>query len=230
VIVSTAEAGVLSDRLPRRNGVKNAIALLALITSTLVYSPRAGADFLSNGPSAKGQEVTTYLPETQHMRNRSGMGLGLCVFTSIELAARYQNVVELDGYQEWMTKRMGGGYPEKVDSTLAKFCNEKGVQVPAYVQHTGGDEKFLELALATGRMPSVTYDGRDGVYYRGRVAHMVDLAHLSESTAAIQDNNYPGKWLWMSRAEFLERWRGNGGGWAVVLLGPPPAPIPVNAK
>jgi hypothetical protein len=162
------------------------------------------------------------------MRNRSGMGLGLCVFTSIELAAKFQNVVELDGYQEWMTHRMGGGYPEKVDATLTKFCNEKGLMVPSYVQHTGGDEEFLKLALATGRYISVTYSGRDGVYYRTSVAHMVNLVHLSSEWACIQDNNYPGKWLWMSRQEFLDRWRGNGGGWAVVLLGPPPAPIPVN--
>jgi hypothetical protein len=33
----------------------------------------------------------------------------------------------------------------------------------------------------------------------------------------------------MPPAEFLARWRGSGGGWAVVLLKPGPPPIPINA-
>lgn len=168
------------------------------------------------------------LPDSQHMRNRSGRGLGLCVFTSIELSARYQNVGELDGFQEWMTHRVGGGWPEKVDDMIAKFCTEKGITPPQYVQHTGGDVEFLKLALATGRYPAVTYNGRDGKFYTMRVAHMVNLVHLDDKWAVIQDNNYPQKFLWMSTNEFLERWRGGGGGWAVVLLGPPPSPIPTN--
>jgi hypothetical protein len=59
---------------------------------------------------------------------------------------------------------------------------------------------------------------------------MVNLVHLSAKSAAIQDNNFPGKWLWLPRAMFLERWRALGGGWAVVLLKAGPPPIPVNAN
>src|SRR6185437_9808487 len=86
-----------------------------------------------------------------------------------------------------------------------------------------GDDTFLDLAIHTGRCPAVTYDGRDN-FYRGSVAHMVTLAHIDQQRAAIIDNNRPGEWLWMSRADFLSRWRGMGGGWAVVFLGPPPTP------
>ena len=97
----------------------------------------------------------------------------------------------------------------------------------AYVQHTGGDESFLELALKTGRMPGVTYAGRDN-RYSGPIAHMVNLVYLDADQAAILDNNYPEKLLWMSRKEFLTRWRDQGGGWAVVLLTPPASPPPYN--
>ncbi|MBA4191752.1 MAG: hypothetical protein C0467_27545 [Planctomycetaceae bacterium] len=74
---------------------------------------------------------------------------------------------------------------------------------------------------------------------------MVNLVHLDDHTAAILDNNFPGTWLWMSRTDFLARWRGVrpdgraflardgrgravpiGGGWAIVLLHSPPPPYP----
>jgi len=104
----------------------------------------------------------------------------------------------------------------------------RGLPTPAYIQHTGGDAEFLKLALKTGRYVSVTYNGRDNIHYSGAIAHMVNLVHLSDRWAAIHDNNFPGKWLWLPTADFLNRWRGSGGGWAVVLLKPGPPPIPVN--
>jgi hypothetical protein len=147
----------------------------------------------------------------------------LCVYTSVWHSAQWQNVAVLDGYRRWMERRPGGGYPSKVDQTLAAYCRELGRPVPGYVQHTGGDDTFLDLAIRTDRCPAVTYDGRDD-FYRGPVAHMVNLAHLDRDRAAILDNNRPGSWVWMSRADFLARWRGTGGGWAIVLLEAPPPP------
>ncbi len=170
------------------------------------------------------------IPVSRHIRNTGGSdGAGLCVFTSGQLAADWQHVRELDGWRKWMERRPGGGWPEKVDDCLTKFCKEKGVAVPPYVQHTGGDVKFLELAIATGRMPSVTYAGRDD-FYNSRIAHMVNLAHLDKESAAIIDNNRPGKWVWMSRSEFLDRWRDMQGGWAYVFLAPPPPPHPTKPR
>jgi hypothetical protein len=40
-------------------------------------------------------------------------------------------------------------------------------------------------------MPAVTYGYSPR--YGGRVAHMVNLVHLSERWAAILDNNFPGR-------------------------------------
>jgi len=188
------------------------------------------------------------LPASQHKRNAAGSdGFGLCVYTSAWHAAIWQSVSELYGFRDWMTRRPGGSYPEKFEATLNAYCKERGIPCPGYVQHTGGDVEFLALALKTGRMVCVTYCGVDGASHYGHevIGHMVNLVHLDDSTAAILDNNFPGTWLWMSRSDFLARWRGVqpdgrpflardgrgravpiGGGWAIVLLQSPPPPYP----
>jgi hypothetical protein len=191
----------------------------ALAPATVAFTP--------GGPvSPAGAPATVDLPASQHMKNVGGSdGAGLCVFTSVEHSARWQAVRELDGFQAWMRRRPGGGWPEKLDQMLERFCAEKRVELPPYIQHNGGDESFLRLALKTDRFPCVTYAGRDD-FYRSRIAHMVNLAHLDDSVAAIVDNNRPGVWLWMTRDEFLYRWRDMQGGWAVVFLDAPPPPHP----
>lgn len=194
----------------------------------MVTSASAGP-FVADGNLREGEAIACDLPVAEHLRNATGRdGLGLCVFTSIEHAARWANEPALIGFRDFMTQRPGGGWPEKVEETIPQFAASKGLPVPRYVQHTGGDPEFLRLALKTGRYVCVTYNGRDGVFYRGAIAHMVNLVHLSEKWAVIHDNNFPGKWLWMTPADFLDRWRGSGGGWAIVLLKPGPPPIPVN--
>lgn len=200
-------------------------AVAALATAALAIEPTR------EPVSPDGTRAVVDLPTSQHMRNVGGSdGAGLCVFTSLQHASYWQNVRELDGFRAWMQRRPGGGWPQKVDQMFAQFCREKGVSVPPYIQHTGGDESFLELALKTDRVPCVTYAGRDD-FYSGRIAHMVNLAHLDSQRAAIIDNNRPGNWVWMTRAEFLSRWRDMQGGWAIVLLADPPPPMPeVHAR
>ncbi len=190
-----------------------------------------------------GTNATIDLPAARHVRNVGSRvdGLGLCVFTSVQQAADWHNVPQLLGFQRWMVKRPGGGHPEKLDRELAAYCASQGRPTPAYVQHVGGDEAFLDLAVKTGRMASITYAGADG-FYPGAVLHMVNLAHLDAERGAVIDNNRPGQWVWMTRRQLLNRWRGLtdagtpmvvrdgaqvfavGGGWAVVLLAPPPPP------
>lgn len=176
------------------------------------------------GPDGK-TEVACDLPVDQRTRNVGGRdGAGLCVFTSVQNSARYQNESRLVNFQADMRKEPGGGYPSKLDTMIARY----GKGTP-YLQYEGGDPAILEAALATGRMPGITYDGRDP-HYRGTIAHMVNLVYLDKNIACCLDNNFIGEQelVWMSRDEFLSRWRGNGGGWAVVLLSPPPPPVPTN--
>lgn len=184
------------------------------------------------GPT--GIEVACDLPPACRMRNVGGRdGAGLCVFTSINHAAHWQNEPRLKEFQRQMRAEPGGGYPEKVDRMIAKYAS--GAE---YVQHTGGDLEFLWHAIKSGRMPSVTYDGRDMHYGPGRsVAHMVNLVHMdppekSPRMCAILDNNFPGEkeLVWMTVDEFAERWRAKGGGWAVVLKAPRPALTPRNSQ
>lgn len=203
-------------------GIRNLIAgasLLALAGAVAGFTPTAE-------PVSGGTRAVVDLPAGRHIKNVGGSdGAGLCVFTSAQHAADWQNVRDLDGFREWMRRKPGGGWPQKFDKMVAEFCKEKGVPVPLYVQHTGGDDGFLDVAIKTDRMPCVTYAGRDD-YYSGRIAHMVNLAHLDSQRAAIIDNNRPGVWLWMTRAEFLTRWRDMQGGWAVVFMAAPPPPHP----
>ena len=123
-----------------------------------------------------------------------------------------------------MRKELGGGYPEKVDKMITKYG--KGTR---YLQHTGGDEKLLLAAIKSGRMPSITYCGYDP-HYNGPVSHMVHLVYADAQWWCISDNNFPkdNQFVWMGRDDFLQRWKGNSGGWAVFLLQPPASPVPHN--
>jgi len=211
----------MRDRIP-------ALALLfaSLCAALLPAQGEFGASV--GGPvSPEGTPAQVALPVAMHMKNVGGSdGAGLCVFTSIEMDARWQNVPELDGLQSYMRRRPGGGYPAKVDSVLKAFCAGKGVPVPPYVQVESKDLEILRLAMKTGRPCAITQGYLPG--YRGRIAHMVCLAHAGKpgESWAILDNNYPGRWAWMSEAEFLKSYAAWGNGWAVILLNPGPPPEP----
>ncbi|MSR31568.1 MAG: hypothetical protein EXR99_08695 [Gemmataceae bacterium] len=173
-------------------------------------------------PDAK-EALTCDLPGGEHMKNAGGNdGAGLCVFTSVDHAARWQNEERAIGFQQRMRAEPGGGYPEKLERMMERHCSGA-----PFLQYTGNDPALLRLGLRTGRMPAVTYGFSPR--YGGRVAHMVNLVHLSDRWACVLDNNYPGEdqYEWMTPPEFLKRWTMGGGGWAVFLLAPPPPPIPV---
>lgn len=200
------------------------LAVLLVLVATAAPAIDAG------GPDNHGEQITVDLPTDLHRRNTSSKGLGNCVWTSIHHCALYHSVPALEEFPKWLIAAgiPGGGSPGKVADLIPQIARSRGLPVPDYIQHTGGDAEFLKLALRTGRYVAVTYAGSDGVYYSGGVDHMVNLVHLSDQWAVIMDNNNPGKYLWMTPNEFLARWRARGGGWALVLLAPPPPPIPRN--
>lgn len=170
------------------------------------------------------EQIQIDLPGTQQLKNVGGRdGAGLCVFTSIEHSGRWQNVEKLTGFQNQMKKELGGGWPEKVDKMLGKYAPNT-----AYLQYSGDDPSLLKLAIKTGRMPCVTYGYSPRYGGSGRIAHMVNLVHLTDKWAAVLDNNFVGEnnYEWMAPAEFTRRWKLGGGGWAVFLLAPPPPPPP----
>lgn len=199
-------------------------AIVVLTLSVLLVNYACGIE--KGGREHGGEVVSLDLPDDQHTKNTTGTdGAGLCVFHSIRHSSRYQNIECLEGLVSYMEKLPGGGYPQKVEQVFKDYQQKNNCRFE-YIQHTGGDLEFLRLAIRTGRYPSVTYAGSDGVYYRSSISHMVNLVHLSDRYAVIHDNNYPRSYLWMTVEEFKERWLKQSGGWAVVLLGPPPSPIP----
>jgi hypothetical protein len=186
------------------------------------------------GPSHDGKEIVCDLPQSELLKNKGGSdGAGLCVFTSLDRAARWANNPVLIGFRDWMTKHPGGGYPSKVDQMVKQKYEEykrdhPDAQPPEYVQNTNGDATFMELALKTGRMVSCTY-GYSPRYHQN-ISHMVNLVYLDSKWACVGDNNFPGtnEYEWVEREEFIRRWKMGGGGWSVVLLDAPAFPPPHN--
>jgi hypothetical protein len=174
-----------------------------------------------------GRPAQCDLPAERHLKNKSGSdGAGLCVFTSVELAADWQNEPALAGFRDWMTRRPGGGWPRKLDQMIERVCQERGLPKPSYLQYQGNDPGILKLACKSGRMPAVTYCCSPAGRYDGRrIAHMVNLVHADERWFAVLDNNFPGSIEWMNEAEFRRTYSGFGQGWAVILLSPGPPPL-----
>lgn len=229
VYVKTTAASPPTRPIPERSKpeVRDRRPLFPLIKHENIGMFREG----DTGPD--GEEVLTDLVKEYRKKNIASKGAGCCVFRSAEHSARYQNTPELYDFAEWMVKKgiVGGGYPEKVDKLIPQICKDRGLPVVPYVQHVGGDPKFLELALKTGRMVCVTYSGKCPRYNGDIIAHMVNLVYMDDKVACILDNNFPNQYLWMTRDEFIERWNGyNRGekGWAFVLLTPPPVPVAHN--
>jgi hypothetical protein len=179
-----------------------------------------------------GVEIQIDLPNSQHVKNfgAPGDGKGLCVFASMTMCARWHNVRTLQDLLFWDAKgkphskvNEGGGWPEKVDSVLKEHA--PGLK---YVQYEGVDPSYLDKALSEGQAACVTY-GYGERYQMQTIYHMVLLVHLDAKWAVVLDNNFPGTFEWMPRAEFLKRWVHPGGkGWMYVFLAPPPPPIPHN--
>lgn len=185
---------------------------------------------------ADGTTLDCELPGDQHLKNCGGSdGSGLCVFTSLSHSARWQNVPVLADFRDWMRNHPGGGYPQKVDAMIQQICKEKATPVPPYVQVEGTDLEVLRAACRSGRMPGVTYSfSPTGRYGGKRISHMVSLVGAGERWFVVLDNNYPGSagkedtYEWLSPDEFRRTYAGTGQGWAVILLGPGPPPVPRN--
>lgn len=179
-------------------------------------------------------EVMVDLAESQQSKNVGGSdGSGLCVFTSIGHAAKWQHVEALEDFQKWMTKHPGGGYPEKVTKCIAQICKEKNLPIPRYIQVEGGKEMLdvLKTALKSGLMVSTTYSfSPSGRYNGGKIAHMVNLVYLDDKYACILDNNYIGtkNLEWITTDEYFKSASGGRNLWAVILLDPGPPPPPWN--
>lgn len=175
-----------------------------------------------------GTRIRCELPGNFHQRNTGGSdGAGLCVFASMRHTGLWQNESAFSGLFNYMRNFPGGGYPSKVDAMLKRYCQEKNLPMPQYLQVEGSDLEILKAACRSGRMPCVTYGvSPTGRYGGRRIAHMVSLVHADDRHFVILDNNFPGEqaYEWLTPQEFLQAYTAGGGGWAIILVDPPGAP------
>src|ERR1700721_2708427 len=130
-----------------------ALAALLLLTSSLL-----AFDTTPTPVAPDGTNAVIDLPNSQHMRNSVGSdGSGLCVYTAVTMSARWQNVSDMYGFRKFAEGRPGGSYPEKLASDIKTYSARNGRKPPAFVQHSGGDETFLDLGMHTRRMAGITY-------------------------------------------------------------------------
>ncbi len=179
-----------------------------------------GARRLGGPVAPDGTEVQIDLPIDQRIRNIGSHrdGAGMCVMSSIEMAARWAGLEQMRGLRDWCAQQPGGAYPAKVDRQLKEFCQAKGIECPPYLQYEGRDPQIIVSLLESGRMPAVTYTR----------AHMVCMVLLNEKYGTFLDNNRIGdnELVWMSPQEAVGVWAQGGNGWAFGWLTPPPPPPP----
>lgn len=212
--------------------------VLVVALGALVLTPAGEAQEPATTPKAatvggrtfQGEELSADLPGGEQLKNVGSRkdGLGMCVMSSIEMAARWQGLEALRGLRDWCAREGGGAYPSKVDDQLKRFCAAQGVPLPRYVQaETGSPEEILELLDRTRRLACITYG--TGERYAGRtIAHMTCCPKFSGRYGVCLDNNFPGdqSYEWMARAELLRRIKHPAGrAWVFAWLdGAPPLP------
>ncbi len=209
------------------------------------WPPKAGSAIggreLVKCTQYKGLTLTCDLPASQQMQNIGSKvdGSGMCVFTSVEMAARYQGLEQWRGFRDWCAQNYpGGGDPDKLAQLIAAYAKAKGLTVPPFVQYQGqSPEPVLDMIDKTGRMACFAYgySPRYGSY----INHMVCGPKFGKDLATVLDNNFTGEtnYEWVTRAELVRRLKVGADqrgravaepAWVFVWLTPTPPPIPVN--
>lgn len=215
-----------------------AIITLALFTATMIasadYRPYSGRNSVEAGRTHDGEYLDCDLLEKDHIPNIGSKvdGAGMCVMSSIEMAARFCGMDQYRGLRDWCASEEGGAYPSKVDKQLAAFCKAKNLPPPQYVQYEGPEPgPIVEASLSSGRMACITYGWSPR--YGKQIAHMVNLVKFGGKYATVLDNNFTGvnRYEWMDREELLRRLGyPRNKGWVFVWLAPPPPASPRNIK
>lgn len=186
------------------------------------------------GRTFGGNNLDCDLPGGLHIRNIGSKvdGAGMCVMSSIEMAALYCGREEYRGLRDWCANERGGGTPKKVDAQLAAFCEAKKLPKPQYLQYEGPDcGKLVEAVIASGRMACITYGYSPRYKPLSSINHMVCAVKLSGGAGVVLDNNFPGEdaYEWMESAELVRRISyPRRDGWVFVWLFAPPPPSPKN--
>jgi hypothetical protein len=232
-------------------GLLAALAVSALTAAPSIRRvPEGRGDSVVAGRAYQGEELACDLPGSEHIKNIGSKidRRGMCVFSSVEMAARAQGLEQMRGFRDWCAAHYpGGGWPEKVDKLIAAWCDHgcadwrrqhgepnaerfRNMPIPPYVQYEGRDPApVLERCDRTGRLPTVTYGYSPR--YGGTIAHVTNAAKFGGKWGVCLDNNFPGEqsYEWMPLPEFVRRIKHpSGSAWLFVWLAPPYALPPHN--
>src|ERR1700680_2925153 len=96
-----------------------------------------GQNSFINGLNHGNESITCDLPGSQHIKNIGSKidGSGMCVFTSIEMAALHAGLEQMRGFRNWVAENYaGGGWPDKVDKMLTAYFKAKNLPAIPYIQ------------------------------------------------------------------------------------------------
>lgn len=222
--------------------MKKLALIVAFVLGSVALGQRPdGGGSTVAGPVCDGQELTVDLAPAEQIKNIGSKidGMGMCVFSAIEMGALAQGLEAMRGWRDWCAARYpGGGFPGKVDKLLAAWWQHKGITPIPYYQYQGNDPgPVLALIDKTGRMPCLTYGYSPR--YGQLIAHMVCAPGYRGQRACVLDNNFVAKrradgtwdeaiYEWMAPAELCRRSRLRingqlGAAWIFCWL-PPAAP------
>lgn len=217
---------------------------LALILLALLICPFALAQVNRSaklaGTSYDGQGITCDLAPQEQFRNIGSKidNAGMCVFSSIEMAAKAQGIEQMRGFRDWWASvSRGGGWPQQVDKSLDAWWKHKQIEPIPYYQYEGREpEKVLALIDKTSRMACVTYGWSERMGYG---SHMVNCSTFRGKYAVVLDNNFPSIktadgwneniYEWMSKEELCRRAKLTGGSAWIFCWLVPPAPPPARS-
>lgn len=141
---------------------------------------------------------------------------GSCCHASLISLLRWQGQYKLA--DRWRRTHSGG----ETTWTMRQELDE--ARIP-YAWHVGGNEKFLEWAIATRRGACIQYKDSPG----STCYHMVDVVHLTPKWVGILDNNDVRNFKWIDRRQFMSNWKSSQG-WAFTPAYSPAAPLPPHQR
>lgn len=167
---------------------------------------------LIDSPAAFRTGPTMELPRALREQNWGG---GSCVHASTVMLLRWQKNFAIA--DKWRATYSGGEY----SSRLIQRMEAAGLR---YSYTLDGDERFLEWCIQTRRGA--------GIFYKPN--HAICLVGLDKDYAYLLDNNYidyPERnrgYEKVPRAEFMQRWKYEFGGFAWTPVYYPPPMLPVE--
>lgn len=198
--------------------IRLVLALIVFSAAARAQVPEGRNEIVTLEPRLGDVTANAPIPTWLHQRNEAGRdGAGLCVFCSLLVDGMYQRVPALlDGKDSpfWRAAkaRDGGAYPAKLEAFLREFLPDE-----RWVSWEGKTTDLIESYNRRGLPVGVTIN--TGELYDWRpIHHMVSLVHLDDDLACYVDNNDPGKYHWINRAEFDARFVDGDTGWFVVFL------------